>query len=341
MFNPPAATNEKAPGSEEHPPTAVTPPHFEHVLRVTQRLFQVPLVLLTIVAQKPTQADECYALPARALPSDISFCTPALYATGTVAIEDMRTEPRFATHPAVTGEPHLRFYAGRPLLNHQGYTIGVLSIVDAEPRVLGSEEIKLLDALGAWAEMALRFKEFDETQKSLVNAIAEAKRKSMTDQMLDIWNRPSIREILAKEHARASKPGSELSLLMVDVDHFKDINDQFGHPAGDTVLIKLCNSLRTSLRPQDSLGRYGGEEFLIILPDTGIAVARDIAERLRTDAKAIDFEVDGDYTINITISVGCAGLVEEEKLLSPDEMISRADQKLLIAKSTGRNKVVV
>jgi diguanylate cyclase (GGDEF)-like protein len=129
-----------------------------------------------------------------------------------------------------------------------------------------------------------------------------------------------------------------LSVIVSDLDFFKRINDTYGHPAGDAVLVKVASRLRSCIRRQDSVGRYGGEEFLAVLPDASHDEAFAIAERMRV-AVAAEAEVIGDAMVNLTISAGVAS-TELFAAAGTDELIGHADRALYAAKNAGRNCVM-
>jgi diguanylate cyclase (GGDEF)-like protein len=163
------------------------------------------------------------------------------------------------------------------------------------------------------------------------------RRKSLIDPLLGTWNRGAIMRLLTIEAARCDKAGLPLSLIVVDVDHFKKINDTWGHPAGDTVLVKVASRLRSCIRALEALGRYGGEEFLVVLPGTSLGAAMAVAERMRA-AVAAQPETLGDTTLNLTVSAGVAS-TEQFPAATTEELISRADVALYAAKDGGRNRV--
>jgi diguanylate cyclase (GGDEF)-like protein len=123
---------------------------------------------------------------------------------------------------------------------------------------------------------------------------------------------------------------------MLDIDHFKSINDQYGHPAGDAVLRALVQTCKAGLRAVDTVARWGGEEFLLVLPGTGAAAAMSVAERLRSDIAAIRVAVPGGALVSLTASIGVA----ERADVGQNELLRRADMALYAAKTGGRNRVV-
>jgi len=144
-------------------------------------------------------------------------------------------------------------------------------------------------------------------------------------------------ERLEQEWALTKRGDRTLSCMMVDIDYFKPINDKFGHQAGDEALKCVANILRQTARTQDVVCRYGGEEFLVICPDTGIDAACQCAERLRLNVAALKFKSQ-EGTIKLTVSIGVA----EKKVdtASMDDLLNRADECLYAAKQGGRNRIV-
>lgn len=160
-------------------------------------------------------------------------------------------------------------------------------------------------------------------------------RMTVTDGLTDLANRKQLDALLEEEIPRARRHNRDLSLLMIDIDFFKNINDTHGHLTGDSVLRGLAAILQRRLRPNDKLGRYGGEEFCAILPETSVHNAAKIAEELRALVEAHAFVAE-DKNIRVTISVGAGAL--QAGMTLPD-LYRCADEMLYKAKRTGRNKV--
>lgn len=157
------------------------------------------------------------------------------------------------------------------------------------------------------------------------------------DPLTQFHNRRSMMEILEREIDRCKRKDSPLSIAMFDIDHFKLVNDEFGHQAGDSVLISLAESTRSRLRSYDLVARYGGEEFVMILPDTPHEGAILVAERLRTRIEKLEFK--GEIAnLRVTISLGVASFPSED-VTSVDSLIRAADAALYRAKRGGRNRV--
>jgi len=168
----------------------------------------------------------------------------------------------------------------------------------------------------------------------------EIRTLSMTDPLTGLYNRRSILAHLWYEHERSKRQGPPMAVMMVDLDNFKQINDTWGHPAGDIVLVAAANALRGSLRQNDQVGRFGGEEFLVVLPGADVENAKKLGERCRQAVAELDVDTGDGQVLKITCSIGLAcfeqGLSDESEAL-----IKSADQALYNAKETGRDKVVL
>lgn len=187
--------------------------------------------------------------------------------------------------------------------------------------------------------IAVNISELKETQNRLAEAHAqltlknkELERLSTIDHLTETYNRSKIDETIRAEVNRARRYQRVLSIIMIDIDHFKEVNDLHGHHTGDLVLKQLVNIFQKNIRSTDALGRWGGEEFLIVCPETTLANAHVMAEKLRQKVEKFNFPNVGQKTA----SFGVAGLVPEDDV---DSLLRRADQSLYLAKNNGRNRV--
>ncbi len=171
-------------------------------------------------------------------------------------------------------------------------------------------------------------------------AAREALREQATrDSLTRLWNRNAILEALSRELARAWRQSSPLGVVMVDLDNFKHINDNHGHLAGDVMLREAARRMQNGVRQYDSVGRYGGEEFLILLPNCGEAEAYSQAERLRKQLCQAEARID-DTLLRITASFGVTAALPGEPW-TPEGLLRKADEALYIAKKSGRNRVEI
>jgi two-component system, cell cycle response regulator len=166
----------------------------------------------------------------------------------------------------------------------------------------------------------------------------EIYRMTIMDGLVQIYNKRYLYEALEREMIRARRHERELCVAMIDIDHFKRVNDQFGHLAGDFCLKELANVVQSRIRRDEVFARYGGEEFSLVLPETVLAGAHQLCETLRERVSEHRFVFQGEH-IPVTISIGAALLSENDR--SANELIKRADEKLYEAKRGGRNRVCV
>lgn len=172
-------------------------------------------------------------------------------------------------------------------------------------------------------------------QKEMIQALNDI---ASYDSLTEIYNRRRLMEETEKELFRMKRYGNCLSLLMIDIDHFKIVNDQFGHQAGDEVLKSLANCCKEQIRRTDTIGRYGGEEFLIILPETNEGDALFIAENIRKSIEELEFCFNNE-AISITVSIGIKTAYRYENNLNVEFIIKGADNAMYYAKNNGRNQV--
>jgi diguanylate cyclase (GGDEF)-like protein len=166
----------------------------------------------------------------------------------------------------------------------------------------------------------------------------EVQSLALTDPLTGLHNRRSLFELGRIEFARAHRMNRAFCCMMLDIDHFKQINDTYGHPVGDQVLREFAKRCKTSVREIDLVGRYGGEELIILLPETDRKTAMRVAERLRAAVAAAPIKIP-DYEISVTVSIGVAE--KDENTLQLETVIARADQAMYIAKHKGRNRVAM
>ncbi|MEZ4600562.1 MAG: GGDEF domain-containing protein [Syntrophotaleaceae bacterium] len=210
----------------------------------------------------------------------------------------------------------------------------VLQIANAELSVLNLSYEQMNRALvEKTVKLELLTAELEKKNKLL-------ERLANVDGLTEAFNHRYFQDFLDREINRSKRRSHCLSLILVDIDHFKSFNDRFGHQAGDEVLRQFCNVCRFKLREYDLFARYGGEEFAIILPETPVDAAQVVAEKIRGEVAGHDFEYDF-VCHHVTASFGVAGMCLDDDSLDKNQLISAADKALFQAKKKGRNQVVV
>jgi diguanylate cyclase (GGDEF)-like protein len=180
-----------------------------------------------------------------------------------------------------------------------------------------------------------RYSITDDDQRALLEQLYST---SVTDSLTGARNREYLDSLMLTELSYAERHDNDLSFVLLDLDHFKSVNDTYGHPAGDTVLVAVADAVRSQLRAEDSLCRYGGEEFCVVLRSIDLAGAHSMGERIRSVIQGLTIQHE-KLQLKVTTSVGCASRRElPEPGAAP--MIALADERLYKAKKAGRNRVV-
>lgn len=213
-----------------------------------------------------------------------------------------------------------------PLDNPAVGIVGVLALWSADPITIEEEEVEILKVVVPYAAMQLH-------QLHLYSPLVEQAER---DHLTGLFNRRLLEDRIAAEDARFHRYGRPTALLILDIDHFKAINDTHGHEAGDAALQALARVIRSTVRETDLAARLGGEEFVVLLPETALAGALEIAERLRKRVEELELEWEG-RPIELRVSVGAAAA--PECVIGPAELLAAADAALYESKRGGRNRV--
>lgn len=285
---------------------------------------------------------------------DVSFCAHAiLEPTHVLEVPDATLDSRFEDNPLVTGKQQFRFYAGAPLVTDEGHALGTLCVLDHRPRRLEPRQRAALQALARQAAAQLKLRsmhraleealesarshqdELEEYQTRLRYLNMQLQTQAITDPLTGLYNRLALTQQLNQAVAQCHRAGEQLSLLLIDADHFKTYNDRFGHQVGDDILRQLAKVIRCTVRESDTAARYGGEEFVVILPATDGEGALALAERIRTQVQR---SRRGDC--DLTVSIGVASRSATDPRCTAELLIQDADAALYRAKDAGRNRVM-
>ncbi len=204
-------------------------------------------------------------------------------------------------------------------------------------RVHGRSKLADGDKIQVGRTTILKFTYHDTLEESFQKQMYES---ALRDGLTKVYNKRYFAERLISEMRFAVRHQAAIALLMLDLDHFKNINDTHGHVAGDRVLAAVAQTLSRSVRNEDVVARYGGEEFAVLLRSTPYAHVLNTAERLRKQIEALMVENEGGQVLGVTVSIGLATF-PETKVTTPAEMVEAADQALYRAKHAGRNRVSV
>lgn len=180
--------------------------------------------------------------------------------------------------------------------------------------------------------------QLDEKNREMEIVNKRLRKLSITDGLTELFNHRHVHELLHEEFERSKRSGEAMAVVMMDLDKFKQVNDTYGHPTGDVILFETAEILRETAREIDMLGRYGGEEFVAILPGANEEAAAQFAERIRHAVSEHVYR-DEEHEVRMTVSCGVASF-PTESVETPDELVKQADQALYEAKESGRNRVV-
>ena len=241
----------------------------------------------------------------------------------TLQMEKRKLRPN---HMKMDPKATLKSYLTLPLAV-EGEIIGCISLNSDQSNAFDAQDLQFFSVIGY--QMSATLKHFQR-----FNSV---KTMAIYDTLTSIYNRRYFEERLIGEAQKAFYGGSSLSLVMVDIDHFKKVNDTFGHTEGDKVLREIASLLKTSVRKKDTVARYGGEEFILILPEAGLEEASMIAERIRRLVENTPFEV-GKARMNLTVSFGISNFPSHQAR-SKEDLVKMADMALYDAKRKGRNQV--
>jgi diguanylate cyclase (GGDEF)-like protein len=293
-------------------------PAFDRLTALCKRIFGVSMSTLTLIDGHRQWFKAEVGMSDRETDRRPALCSLAIEQDVPLVIPDTFEDPRVAHNIFVRGNPFIRFYAGVQL-KISGVNIGTLCVMDTKPRAFDAEELAVLTDLAAIVvdELLLR-------------------NLSMQDNLTGALSRRAFRSEAQRLSSLANRHHHKLTLAVLDVDHFKQVNDRHGHAAGDAVLASMIATCRNSLRGSDIVGRIGGEEFAVLLPHTDLAGAMTTLEKVRLAIAAQSVETPCG-PVPVTCSFGAASLLPGQHF---DDALHNADQAMYSAKNAGRNQVV-
>ncbi|MFH1024006.1 MAG: sensor domain-containing diguanylate cyclase [Planctomycetota bacterium] len=313
---------------------------FDRLTRLACRIFGTPMAMVSLVDENRQWFKSAQGVSVAETPRATSFCGHGILQQGVMVVPDALKDRRFANNPLVMQDPRVRFYAGQPLRSADGKTLGMFCVVDRRPRKMSPADLQALRDLAAIAQQELAVSALSRAQKEILTERGEFERKALTDPLTRLWNRGAILDILDREIARSRREHIPLGVIMADIDHFKRINDTRGHPAGDDVLRWVSVHLRAAVRGDDAVGRYGGEEFILVLGNCDRATGVSIVERLRAYVAAEPCLPAEGKPLPVTISAGLV-VAPPDRTPSAEILVAAADKALYRAKRGGRNRVEV
>jgi len=291
---------------------------FNDIVQLLCRIFQVEIAAISLIDEKRQWFKAITGLDATETRRADAFCDHTIGFAEPMAISDATRDSRFAENPYVLNAPGIRCYLGAPLTTPDGYNVGSICIMGTEPRTFSASEGNILKG----------FADIIVTQLELSLAVRR-------DGLTGCFSRSAFERLLRDASDAHRDRGRPATLALFDIDHFKSINDRFGHPVGDIVLRALTAVTHSTLRRSDQFGRLGGEEFGILMHNAELGAATLIAERVRKAIETLCLpQLDGH---GVTASFGLAELGPHHTNIA--DWIKAADIALYHAKHDGRNCV--
>ena len=325
---------------------------YDNFTKLASMICSTPIALITLLDEERQWFKSRIGLERSEISREDAICNHTIMALDNImVINDATQDGRFASNLLVAAEPNIRFYAGAPLVTSNGEALGTICVMDDKPRGITQDQLDALQVLSrevmgqfelrrsiATLEQSMLKQEnyidqLQEYQRELEKVRAELENQSLTDPLTGVNNRRAFDTRFEEEFLRAKRYEVACSLILIDIDFFKQYNDTFGHTAGDEALIAVAAVLKEDVRIHDMVARYGGEEFAIILPNTDSKGAMVMGERFRRSIQRASWKHK-----QLTISVGVASL--HEGIQKPMDLLRESDTALYEAKQAGRNLVI-
>jgi diguanylate cyclase (GGDEF)-like protein len=325
---------------------------FDDIVRLAVMLCGVSAASISLIDRDRVWFKAQIGVDQSQVSRELSLCNHAIdQPDRTLVIADLDIDPIPAAKRRRLGGKPPRFYAGVPLLDPHGYPLGTLSVADVVPRNLSCAQIEGLQLLARQTQHLLELRRLMLEQGQLLSAReaaaqnaeqarAELQRRheelletASRDPLTGLLNRSAMEQVLRETMKRSASERVPYTLLLLDIDHFKLVNDVHGHLAGDQALRAVADAVTACIRKSDIAVRFGGEEIVVYLPRTTLADAAEIAHRIREQV------THAPLPFRMTVSMGIAA--GDPKRDRPEQTFDRADQALYRAKTGGRDRVVI
>jgi diguanylate cyclase (GGDEF)-like protein len=308
MLTPPIPINEKTRlKSLKSLNVLDTPPEerFDRLTRMAQKIFGVPTALVSLVDENRQWLKSSIGLDVAETPRDISFCGHAILGDDVFIISDAHKDTRFADNPFVLNGPKIRFYAGCPIKAPDGSKLGTLCIIDQSPRSLNNEDIDTLRDLATMVEQEIA-----------------AVHMATMDELTHVLNRRGFMMLARHSLNLCMRQKIPASLVYLDLDKFKRINDEFGHDEGDKALANFAEIIKNTIRGSDLVARLGGDEFVILLTDATKRLTKDVVNKLDCALDEYNLMANSGYCISFSY-----GIVEFDidKHASVEALLAKTD----------------
>ncbi|MBU0944598.1 MAG: sensor domain-containing diguanylate cyclase [Proteobacteria bacterium] len=323
---------------------------FDDITRLASHISGTPVALISLVDSERQWFKSSIGLEVQETPRDISFCSHAILEKDMLVVPDTLKDHRFSDNPLVTGDLKIRFYVGSPLVTGNGEALGTLCVIDQKPRTLSEVQLESLRALARQVmdqlelrkyidEQARHKQKLVEYQKTLEESNAQLETASLADDVSGFHNTRFLHTFLDRYLKSEGQANSELSLVFFDMDNFKKVVDTHGHLLGAKVLREVAQAVHRQLGAQDHIVRYGGDEYVVILPGQGKDAARSKTEKMKQEINSTLFLVEEGLSIRLTASFGLATYPEDAG--DKRHLLAEADKCLFRSKESGKDRLTV
>ena len=313
---------------------------YNDIVSLLANICGTPIATIALLDSERKWHKAKYGIDKDYVPREDAICAYTILQSEPLIVNDTIEHAIFRNIGMVTKPPHVRFYAGIALTNKDGYNLGTLCTIDTKPKKLTDFQIAALAALGrqvvtllelrkSVSELKAQQLELSQQKQLLAQANHKLTTISHTDELSGLFNRRAL-----AQHLLNCQQKNSLAILMIDIDHFKSLNDNYGHQIGDVAIQKLSELLQQQTRHTDPCIRYGGDEFIVLVPEVKRERAQQLAEQIRQAVTQIE-----TLPANISASIGIA--YSDNCQRCHQALLKLADSALYQAKQQGRNQVTM
>lgn len=303
---------------------------YDDIALISAHICETPISTVALIDKTRKWHKSKVGINKEFLPRDFTICSHTIMDDKILVVDDTLLHQDFRHIGMVTKSPFVRFYAGVPLINSAGFALGTLCVVDIKPNKLNEFQISALKAL---ARQIIALMELRRSVTQLEEQKKELFALSQTDDLSNLFNRRALTSELSKELQRSRRYGGGFALMMLDIDYFKALNDKYGHGYGDKAIKQLGKLLKDKSRETDCCTRYGGDEFIILMPNTNTQQAIDVGNRICKDINESGCALE-------TLSASIGIVIVERFDVCEKSILALADSCVYLAKEQGRNRVI-